>query len=168
MATQGSLPQRGDPKRRPPGTGSSHPSIHASVQMRATWGHFSSHVAATLESWKQWFRLHQTLLFKVSRVWVKTFRPTFFKFLFWEGFGDVILHFFENFQGPAVPPKTTFGEHFKYTFYVVFLWILNGKPDLKSGKGWGRLRGFWGPKPLIYWPLKADIQSELAGFLRDF
>ena len=29
-------------------------------QMRATWGDFSSHVAATLESWKLWFRVHQT------------------------------------------------------------------------------------------------------------
>ena len=38
-------------------------------QMRATWGHFSSHVAATPESWRLWFRQHQTLLFKALRGW---------------------------------------------------------------------------------------------------
>ena len=48
-------------------------------QMRATWGHFSSHVAAKLASWKLWFRVNQTLLFTVFRGCVKTFWPTFCK-----------------------------------------------------------------------------------------
>ena len=46
-------------------------------QMGATWGHFSSHVAAKLESWKLGFRVHQTLLFRVSRGWVRTSWATF-------------------------------------------------------------------------------------------
>ena len=59
--------------------------------------------------------------FFLRRVWRRYFT------IFWE------------FEGPAVPPKTTFGEHFRYTFYVDFLWIFNGKPDLKQGKGCRRL-----------------------------
>ena len=131
-------------------------------QMRATWGHFSSHVAATLESWKLWFRLHQTLLFRVLRGWVKTFWPTFFKFFSEKGLEALFFTIFWEFEGPAVAPKTTFGEHFRYTFCVDFLCILKGKPNLKPGKGRRRLGGSWGPKPFIYWPLKADIQSEAS------
>ena len=46
-------------------------------QMGATWGHFSSHVAAKLESWKLGSRIHQTLLFRVLRDWARTSWATF-------------------------------------------------------------------------------------------
>ena len=48
-------------------------------RMEATWGHFSRHVAAKLESWKLWFRVHQTLLFRALREWIRTGWATFFK-----------------------------------------------------------------------------------------
>ena len=48
-------------------------------KMGGTWRHFPRHVAAKLESWKLWFRLHQTLLFRVLRGWVRTCWATFFK-----------------------------------------------------------------------------------------
>ncbi len=61
----------------------------------------------------------------------------FFQHLFWDGFWDVVLPFFREIEGPAVAPKTTFGEHFRYTFHVDFLWIFNGKPDSEPARGYG-------------------------------
>ena len=48
-------------------------------KMGGTWRHFSRHVAAKLESWKLWFRVHQTLLFRALREWIRTRWATFFK-----------------------------------------------------------------------------------------
>ena len=76
-------------------------------QMRATWGHFSSHVAATLESWKLWFRLHQTLLFRVLRGWVKTFWPTFFKFFSEKGL-ETLFYDFLRIWGSSRTSKDDF------------------------------------------------------------
>ena len=49
------------------------------LQMGATWGHFSRHVAARVENWKQRFRVHQTLLFGGLRGWFGTCWAVFFK-----------------------------------------------------------------------------------------
>ena len=47
---------------------------------------------------------------------------------FWQLFSSFFLKrvwrrdftIFGEIEGPAVAPKTTFGEHFRYTFYVAF------------------------------------------------
>ena len=44
-----------------------------------TWRHFPRHVAAKPGSGKLWFRVNQTLLFRVLRGWVRTCWATFFK-----------------------------------------------------------------------------------------
>ena len=48
-----------------------------------------------------------------------------FQDLFWDGFGEMILRFFEKLKVQPVAPKTSFGEHFRYKccigFYR-FLW----------------------------------------------
>ena len=46
---------------------------------RTTWGHFSRHVAAKLESSELGFRVHQTLLFRDLRRWIRTCWATCFK-----------------------------------------------------------------------------------------
>ena len=56
---------------------------------------------------------------------------------------------FWEIEGPAVAPKTTFGGHFRYKFYVDFWWIFKGTPNPESGKGGWWLGGFWGPNKLI-------------------
>ena len=60
--------------------------------------YFSEFWGAGLRHFAQFFSR-----FFLRRVWRRDFT------IFWE------------FEGPAVAPKTTFGEHFRYTFYVVFL-----------------------------------------------
>ena len=73
----------------------------------------------------------------------------FFQHLFWDGFWDVVLQFFSEIEGPAVAPKTTFGGHFRYKFYVDFWWISGGTPNSTSGKGGGWFTQFWGTNKLI-------------------
>ncbi len=103
-------------------------------QMRATWGHFSSHVAATLESWKLWFRLHQTLLFRVLRGWVKTFWPNFFQVFFWEGFGDVILRFL-RIWGSSRTSKDDFWWAFQVQVWRFVFYEFSTETKFKVGQG---------------------------------
>ena len=67
-------------------------------QMGATWGHFSSYVAAKLESWKLVFRVHQTLLFRVLRGWVRTSGATFSTIFSRMGFESLFYDFFEKLR----------------------------------------------------------------------
>ena len=130
-------------------------------QMRATLKHFSNHIAATLESWKLCFVYTKHYFSQFLRAGLGCFGQLFANFFprwNWTRYFTICW----QIEGPAVPPKATFVKHFRYTFYIDFLWIFNGKPDSESGKGWGRLPCLWGPKPLIYWPLKADIRSEAS------
>ena len=88
--------------------------------MRATWGHFSSYVAATLESWKLRFRLHQTLLFRVLRGWVKTFRPTFFKFFSEKGL-ETLFYDLLRIWGSSRTSKDDFCQEFQVHLLRFFL-----------------------------------------------
>ena len=115
------------------------------LRAEATWGHFSRHVAAKAENWKQCFRLHQTLLFRDLRGWFGTCWAVFFEIFSEMGLEMWFWEVFENLRVQPVAPMTSFGAHFRYKFCIDFEWVFNGKPNPEHGKRWGRLGQFWSP-----------------------
>ena len=106
-------------------------------QMRATWGHFSSHVAAKLESWKVGFRVHQTLLFRVSRGWVRTSWATFSNIFSGMGFETWFYDFLRNW-GSSRSSK----DDFWWAFQVHILgclcdWFLRGNQNRRRAREGG-------------------------------
>ena len=104
-------------------------------QMEATWGHFSSYVAAKLESWKLVFRVHQTLLFQVLRGWVRTSCATFSNIFSGMGFETWFYDFLRNW-GASRSSKDdiwwTFQGHILRWFLLTFQW----KPKSHFGQRW--------------------------------
>ena len=133
-------------------------------QMEATSGHFPTHVAAKLESWKLVFRVHQTLLFRVLRGWVRTSWATFSNIFSGMGFESWFYNFLENLR-ELVVPKTTFGEYFRVIVHIDFWWISGGTPNPKAGQ---RLRVNWGVlEHLSNWLLTTEGRHSSSNHMAD-
>ena len=86
--------------------------------MGATWGQFSRHVAAKVENWKQWFRVHQTLLFRYLRGWFRTWWAVFLRYLLkwvWRRYFTI----FWEIECPAGSSKDVFWWAFLHIFWFV-------------------------------------------------
>ncbi len=101
----------------------------------ATWGHFSRHVA---QSWKAENYGFVNNKHYFSEFWGAGLRrfPQLFSSCFLRRVWRRYFTIFWKFEGPAVPPKTTVGEHFRYKCCIDFASVSNGKLDPKFGKTW--------------------------------
>ena len=98
-------------------------------EMRGHWEHFSRHFAAKLESWNVWFRVHQTLLFMVSRGRVWECWASFFK---WFSELDPGMYFFDFLWdlGSNREPKWWLLDTISaINWRSIFWWFLEGSAD---------------------------------------
>ena len=113
-------------------------------EMGATWGHFTSHVAAKLESWKLGFRVHQTLLFQVLRGWLRRCWATFFKIFSEMGLEMWFDDFLRNW-GSSRSSKDDFWWAFQVQVLRWFLMNFQGDTKSHIGQGWVVITRFLGP-----------------------
>ena len=95
-------------------------------QMGVTWGHFSRHVAAKVESWKQCLRVHQTLFFRDLRGWFGTCWSFFFKIFSEMGLEKWFYDFLRNWGSSRVVqghPLRAFQVQVLHWFLMNSQWI---------------------------------------------
>ena len=96
------------------------------LQTGTTSGHFCSYITPKLESWKLVSPRRFLEFWEAGSEHLGQLFPT--SFLGWILSRDFVI--FQQIEGPAVGPKTTFCEHFGVIFYVDFWWISWGTKKL--------------------------------------
>ena len=130
------------------------------LQMGATWGHFSRDVAANVETWKQWFRLHQLYFLEMWGAGLGRVGQLFSRsFLRWVWRGD--FTFVWEIEGPTGSSKDVFWWAFQVQVLHRFLISPMENRIPSSSRGGGDFQVIWA---LIsdYRSLKVDNIQQIT------
>ena len=135
-----------------------------SVPNGKTWRHFSSYVAAKLESWKLGFRVHQTLLFQVLRGWFRTSCASFSNIFSGMGFETWFYHFLRNW-GSSRSSKDDFWWTFQVQVLRWFFMNFRGHSKFHVGQ---RLKVIWVVLgALTIWLLTTESRHPSRRYMKD-